>query len=223
MWRTLVSAFLFVLGVILAAWGSQELLTMTEVPTCVYPVDELRADSTASASGRIQVQIDGAVNKPGIYAVASGDRLGNLINLAEGLAAGADRRYISQKLNLAQRLTDETKIYVPYRQEQEVEEMMDKYCLLQMENQQQMQTQHLQNTSEHSDTSQQVSQFESSTASCISINDASAAELQELPGVGEKRAADIIQNRPFSTIDDITNVAGIGEATLKNLKELICL
>ena len=42
-----------------------------------------------------------------------------------------------------------------------------------------------------------------------------------LPGIGEKRAADIIadreQNGPYRYPEDITRVKGIGEATMKKI------
>ncbi|MEG0321653.1 MAG: helix-hairpin-helix domain-containing protein [Oscillospiraceae bacterium] len=59
----------------------------------------------------------------------------------------------------------------------------------------------------------------------ININTASAAELTVLPGIGEKRAADIVAYREkhgdFTRKEDLTEVAGIGEATLKGLAEYI--
>ncbi|MEG1240998.1 MAG: helix-hairpin-helix domain-containing protein [Oscillospiraceae bacterium] len=61
----------------------------------------------------------------------------------------------------------------------------------------------------------------------ININTASAAELTVLPGIGEKRAADIVAYREkhgeFTRKEDLTEVAGIGEATLKGLAEYITI
>ena len=59
----------------------------------------------------------------------------------------------------------------------------------------------------------------------IDINTADAAALQGLPGIGETKAAAIIAHRdangPFASVDDLTNVKGIGEKTLEKLKEQI--
>ncbi|WP_202621054.1 ComEA family DNA-binding protein [Pseudoflavonifractor sp. 524-17] len=59
----------------------------------------------------------------------------------------------------------------------------------------------------------------------LNINTASAAELQRLPGIGEKRAADIIADRtangPFRIPEDLTRVSGIGEGTLAHLLDYI--
>lgn len=64
-----------------------------------------------------------------------------------------------------------------------------------------------------------------SVAPLVNINTATAGELSELPGIGEKRAADIVAyreaNGPFRIPEDITKVSGIGESTLAGLIDLI--
>ena len=57
----------------------------------------------------------------------------------------------------------------------------------------------------------------------INVNTADAYDLQRLPGIGEKRARDIIAWREehglFQSVDGLTNVSGIGPAILENLRE----
>lgn len=59
----------------------------------------------------------------------------------------------------------------------------------------------------------------------ININTANAVELETLPGIGPKTAEAIIAHRtehgPFATIDALTDVKGIGPATLEKLRALI--
>lgn len=59
----------------------------------------------------------------------------------------------------------------------------------------------------------------------ININKASDVELQELKGIGEKYATNIVeyrtQNGPFKKIEDIMMVPGIGEAVWEANKDMI--
>ncbi len=55
----------------------------------------------------------------------------------------------------------------------------------------------------------------------VDLNTAGVEELQALPGIGEKRAADIVADReangPFRYPEDLTRVKGIGEETVRAL------
>ena len=43
----------------------------------------------------------------------------------------------------------------------------------------------------------------------VNLNTASAKELESLPGIGSSRADEIIANRPYSSVDDLSRVKGI--------------
>ena len=61
----------------------------------------------------------------------------------------------------------------------------------------------------------------------ININTASKETLMQLPGIGEVKAQAIIdfrnQNGPFTSLDQIQEVNGIGPATFEKLKDLITI
>lgn len=52
----------------------------------------------------------------------------------------------------------------------------------------------------------------------VSVNSASAVELDTLPGVGPATAALIIAGRPYNSFEDLLNVKGIGPKTLEKLR-----
>jgi competence protein ComEA len=59
----------------------------------------------------------------------------------------------------------------------------------------------------------------------LDINRASASELEELPGIGPTLAQRIVEHResegPFSTVEELMNVRGVGERTLDGLRGLV--
>lgn len=69
------------------------------------------------------------------------------------------------------------------------------------------------------------SSTQASGSALIDINTASAAELESLPGIGPTLAGRIVRYRdeegPFSTVEELMNVQGIGERTLDRVRGLI--
>ena len=59
----------------------------------------------------------------------------------------------------------------------------------------------------------------------VDLNRASAAELDELPGIGPATAAAIVEHReqhgPFASVEDLEAVRGIGPAKLDALRDLV--
>jgi competence ComEA-like helix-hairpin-helix protein len=52
----------------------------------------------------------------------------------------------------------------------------------------------------------------------ININTATEAELQQLTQIGPARAKELITLRPFSSIDDMARIPGVGPATVEKIK-----
>ena len=64
-----------------------------------------------------------------------------------------------------------------------------------------------------------------SSSGLININTASATELETLSGIGEVLAATIIeyrtQNGPFTSVEELMDVSGIGPATLDEIRDQV--
>lgn len=61
-------------------------------------------------------------------------------------------------------------------------------------------------------------QKQPSSSNCIDINQASAEQLQGIIHIGEKRAIDVIELRPFGSVNDLQRIDGIGPARIKDIK-----
>lgn len=59
------------------------------------------------------VEVSGAVIKPGVFQLDSSSRVQEAIQQAGGFLETADAKYIAQKINLAKKVEDQEKIYIP--------------------------------------------------------------------------------------------------------------
>ena len=148
----------------------------------------------------IFIHVDGEVLSPGIVSLPVNSRISDAIEASGGTTNLAD---ISQ-INLAYKLKDGQKIYIPSIYDEEIME-------------------YVQNDAG----SNVVAPSPSSSASLININSATQADLETLPGIGSSTALKIInyreKNGEFKSIEDIMNVPGIGEAKFNNIKDYICI
>lgn len=69
--------------------------------------------SVLGSGGEITVDVGGAVEKPGVYQLPSGSRIGDALVVAGGLAGEADREWIAKTINLAEAVEDGEKVYIP--------------------------------------------------------------------------------------------------------------
>lgn len=103
----LLGVLVFGLGVIgVRVWPHQE-----------SPIEILTQENEGKTEKTIFVDLAGAVQKPGVYELKSDSRINDLLVAAGGLSAEADRDWVARQMNLAQKLADGAKIYIPERSE----------------------------------------------------------------------------------------------------------
>jgi competence protein ComEA len=151
----------------------------------------------------IIVYVSGAVNSPGLVSITPDDRVSNAIDKAGGFTSDADQTTI----NMAAKLNDGDKIFVPSKSEQATKAAVDA-TLATM-------------GTKSKNTETPVPSYP------ININTASQQELENLPNIGPSKAADIIEYRnlhgPFLKIDDIQNVPNIGPTIFDKIRDLITI
>lgn len=146
-------------------------------------------------SDLLYVDIAGAVEKPGVYKLPSGSRIGDALVLAGGLAASADREWVAKTINLASEVKDGGKIFIPSRNE----------------NNHQAPNSKLQTNSNDQN------------SKMININTAGMGELDTLVGIGEARAQAIIDNRPYESIEELVSKAKIPQSVYDKIKDSISI
>lgn len=79
---------------------------------------EISSENNTKMEGtEVFVDVSGAVAKPQVYTLSDGSRIKDVLVAAGGLAEDADREYIAKNLNLAQKVQDGQKIYIPFEGE----------------------------------------------------------------------------------------------------------
>lgn len=158
----------------------------------------------------LYVHVAGRVKKPGLYTFHDGARIDDAIRSAGGFCEDAD----SDAVNLSMKLADEMKITVPAKGDPTKEEEKTGGSDLFGEDKSEPVVQ----SPDGGDMSA------ASDGRKIDLNTATLEELMTLPSVGEKRAKDIIAYRskkPFSDIEELKQIAGIGEKTFAKLRDYI--
>ena len=141
----------------------------------------------------VYIDIEGAVKKPGVYELDSDQRLKDVVAKAGGLTKDVNMSYVAKSLNLAAKIQDGMKIYIPFQGENTV--------VLQTSG---------------------VTAVSADTASgLINVNTASESELDTLPGIGPATAAKIISLRPFSSVNELLSKKAVGSSVFGKIKEKV--
>ncbi|QWL27919.1 competence protein ComEA [Rathayibacter toxicus] len=146
----------------------------------------------ASAEVSVYVHVAGHVTAPGLYLLSAGARVADAIAAAGGFNETAERAAV----NLARKVVDGEQIVVPAV-----------------------------GAPPSSPSAAGAGGSSGGAGSLLSLSSATAAQLEELPKVGPAMAAKIVayreQNGPFTSVDQLLEVPGIGEKTLAAFRDRV--
>lgn len=189
------------LGVVLLFVGLIQFLGASRSNEIEFQKGEsVEAASTSAETTQIVIDVEGEVVKPGVYKLNSKSRIQDALMAAGGLGANANRIYVAKSVNLAAPLRDGMKIYIPAEGEA-VSGI----------------------STVGSSTSVDSGGAVVSSSNVISINDASQASLESLPGVGPVTAGKIISARPYNSIDELLSKKVVGQSVFNKIKDLVSL
>lgn len=177
------------------AFGSSTGTTIVDGGTPIGADPSASAAASDPVGGEVVVEIVGAVIRPGVYRLAAGARVVDLVEAAGGYGPRVDTARAERDLNLAATLADGAQVRVPARDDEV------------------------------------VPVGPSATAggtvgggALVSLNAATTAELEALPGIGPATAAKIIAAReesPFVAVEDLRTRGILGEKTFEKLRDLV--
>lgn len=166
----------------------------------VGPPPEVRLPEASAPSdapaGRepLHVHGAGALLRPGLYRLPAGSRVADLIEAAGGPTADAD----VHQLNLAARVSDGDRVYVPRTGEA---------------------------GEPAAEAAGPGGAAGAERGGKLDLNSATQGQLEELPGVGPATATAILDERKrrgrFKSIEELLEVRGIGPAKLEQIRGLV--
>ena len=158
-------------------------------------VSGFASPSAVMAQPSVVVDVTGWVRRPGVYELAAGSRIVDAVERA----GGAKRRADLSLLNLASLLVDGQQVLVTKRGARPTVPAGSSAGALPS----------------------------GSSVGLINVNTAGETELEAITGVGEVLAAAIVAYRdehgPFTSVDQLEDVSGIGPTTLEEMRDQVTI
>lgn len=186
------------IGLILFGYGLISLFLFSKPieSDMVFETNEANSGniSNSTKEEKITVDIEGSVINPGVYHLPSHSRIQDAVVASGGLSVSADRDFIAKNINLAIKLSDGAKIYIPKIGEDKTNPgIMGEVSFL------------------------------GSAVGQININSALEQELDSLPGIGAVTSQKIISGRPYNSIEDLLSKKIVGSKVFDQIKEKIAV
>jgi competence protein ComEA len=145
---------------------------------------------TKTAQKEVLVDVGGAVRKPGIHKLPAESRMQDALLAAGGMSEKADHLHVSRGVNLAAKVTDGMKIYIPFQGE---------------------------TVGTAGDGVQSF--LGAQTGGVININTAIEKDLDTLSGVGPATAQKIIGGRPYASVEELLTKKAVGKSVFEKIKD----
>lgn len=175
------------------------------------------------------VDVKGAVKNPGVYELLENKRVIDAIELSGGFLENSN----TNNINLSKKLKDEMVIIVDFEKDV-IEEEITCPSINEENKKDNIVNEQIKNDALINDEKEEINNDildnelnnGSNLNSKISLNTATKEQLMSLPGIGESKALDIIEyrnNSLFKSIEEITNIKGIGNSIYDKIKEFITI
>ncbi|KMK52991.1 ComE operon protein 1 [Fructobacillus sp. EFB-N1] len=219
-WRYWVVAGLGLLAAIIVFWrlnplgteqGAKKDVPVPRLSSALNEKQEKVADKGVKrkpgASGRVVIDLKGAVNHQGVVDLPIGSRLQDAIQQAGGLTDQADRN----RINLAQLLVDGQALYIEKVGEEGPNQTVGVPSGA--------------GNVGGARAGATSGSGRSGGGALVNLNTASAKELEALDGIGPKKAEQIVAFREekhrFQSVEDLKEVGGIGPKRFEQLKNQV--
>lgn len=188
----LVGAILIGLGVLITKTGSSLSSNKVEI------IEEVEGEEDDTGIG-VVVEVSGSVESPGVFKLPVDSRIEDVLIAAGGLSAQADRIWVEKTINRAAKVTDGQKVYIASISEQ---------------------TEVL--SANLSGGGQNASVAKSDSASqLINVNYATQNQLESLWGIGPVTAQNIIEQRPYSSVEELLSKKILKNNVYKRNEDLL--
>lgn len=185
------SIILFLAGFILVGLGVFYVKSGLGGPST--KVEVLNKATQSQEEDFFAVEVSGSVEKPGVYKLDKNSRVEDALILAGGLSEDADRQWVERFINRASKITDGQKIFI------------------------QNKNQNLNVKSPNYQANVEGLNY----SDLININTATISQLDKLPGIGPTYGQNIIDHRPYSTVEELLSKEVLKKSVYEKIKDKI--
>ena len=185
---------LTLVGVVLLGGGVYSSFTRLAPPKVMQiklPKESVVSPETISKG--ITIDVSGAVKNPGVYHLDKDSRVEDALKSAGGFVNNVNKSFVAKQLNLASKLSDGAKLYIPFEGEIAPTAVLAAAAI----------------------------GSTSSTSSKTNINTASQSDLEALSGVGPVTATKIINGRPYQGLEELLSKKAVTKSTYEKIKDSV--